>query len=48
MRKIEIFVNGVYMCTTTQSKTCREAREKFLRANPQYASARVQAFFEKK
>jgi hypothetical protein len=28
-RKIDIYNDGKYICTTTQSKTCREAIERF-------------------
>ena len=27
-KKINIFYNGVYMCSTNQARTCKEAREK--------------------
>lgn len=27
-KPIELFLNGAYVCTTTQSKTCREAIQK--------------------
>jgi len=30
MKKIDIFVDGKYTCTTTRSKTCKEAIEKFV------------------
>ncbi len=29
-RKIDLFFNGDYLCSTMQSKTCREARLKLL------------------
>lgn len=29
-KKIDLYFLGDYMCTTQQSKTCREARLKFL------------------
>ena len=28
MRKIDIFLNGDYLCSTNQAKTCKEAKEK--------------------
>ena len=28
--KIDIYVNGIYNCSTDQSKTCKEAKQKFL------------------
>lgn len=33
-RKIDLFHNGDYICSTNQSKTCREAKARYLeRAN---------------
>lgn len=29
-RKIDIYRDGVYVCSTTWAKTCREAREHFV------------------
>lgn len=29
-KKIDLFFNGDYLCTTAQSKTCREAIAKYL------------------
>ena len=29
MKKIDIFRDGQYLCTTTQAKTCKEAIENF-------------------
>jgi len=29
MKKIDIYYNNNYVCSTTQSKTCKEAKEKF-------------------
>jgi hypothetical protein len=37
MRKIDIYYNGQYVCSTTQSKTCKEAKERFI-LNPSYAT----------
>lgn len=31
-KKIDLFFNGSYLCSTTQSKTCKEAKEKYLKA----------------
>lgn len=28
-KKIEIFVDNVYICTTTRSKTCKEAKARY-------------------
>jgi len=30
-KKIDITFNGSYMCSTNASKTCKEAKEKFLK-----------------
>ena len=40
-KKIHIHLKGgqykwFYACSTNQSKTCKEAKTKFLQANPQY------------
>jgi len=34
--KIDIFVCGVYFCSTDQSKTCKEAKEKFLKKHLEF------------
>ena len=36
MRKIDIYVGGVYTCSTTQSASLTEAKRKFME-NPIYA-----------
>ena len=36
MKKINIYVNGRYICSTTQAKTCLEAVLKF-KMKPKYA-----------
>ena len=38
-RKIDIYVGGVYVCSTTQRASLKEAKEKFL-ANPTYQGRR--------
>lgn len=35
MKKIDIYVNGVYVCSTTRSRTTKEAKQKFIQ-NPVY------------
>jgi hypothetical protein len=32
--KIDIFLNGKYVCSTDQSKTCKQAKEKYLKHYP--------------
>ena len=36
-KKINIFLNGVYICSTNQSRTCKEAIKIFIE-RPYYAS----------
>jgi len=36
MKKINLYVNGKYICSTMQSKTCREAVPRF-KMEPRYA-----------
>ena len=45
--KINIFVNGIYRCSTTWTKTCKEAREHFIASGPAMPlDAKVTAFFD--
>ena len=30
MRKIDLFYNGYYLCTTLQAKTCKAAKDAYL------------------
>lgn len=47
-RKIDIFVNGKYECSTTWSRTCKEAVEKYLEGGIYYKYAdKVRAYFAK-
>jgi len=50
-KKIDIFVDMgagfVYKCSTTWSKTCKEALEHFLQAYPEMQKFRVKANFSK-
>jgi len=46
-KKIDIFVNGIYKCSTNWSKTCKEAKEKFLEKNPELKNEKVEAYFSK-
>lgn len=32
-KKINIYINGVYICSTTQARTCKEEKEKILKHN---------------
>jgi hypothetical protein len=42
--KIELVYGGVYKGTTTWSKTCREAREKFIERHPHLDPSKVRAY----
>lgn len=45
--KINIFVNGVYRCSTNWAKTCKEARERFIeKGEAMPYGAKVTAFFD--
>lgn len=44
--KIDLFVNGRYQCSTDQSKTCKEAKEKFKASFAFLPSDKIQAFFD--
>lgn len=44
MRKIDIYNNGKYVCTTTRSKTCKQAVERF-QAKPWYHGMRKDGTF---
>ena len=46
--KIDIYVNGVYACSTDWSKTCKAAKERFKQANKLKETDKIQAFFSKK
>jgi hypothetical protein len=41
--KIDIYVKGVYQCSTNWSKTCKEAKDKYLSKNPQLKTELVKA-----
>lgn len=47
-RKIDIYVDGLYVCSTRQAKTCRKAILTFLYVYPQYKGNKVEAYFRKK
>ena len=42
--KIELVYAGKYVGTTTWSKTCREAREKYIELHPTCDASKVKAF----
>ena len=46
--KIDIFWRGLYRSSTTWSKTCREAKERFIDAHPNLLLADVKANFSKR
>lgn len=45
--RIEIFLNGVYQCTTTWSKTLKEAKQKFTEKYPEEDGQRITCNFIK-
>lgn len=42
-RKIDIYVNGSYVCSTTWAKSCREAVAKYIEQHPEHDEAMVKA-----
>lgn len=45
--KIDIFVDGKYKASTTWSRTCKEAKEKYLENNPYIDPSQVKCFFDR-
>ena len=43
--KIDIYIGGAYVCSTDQSKTCKEAKDKFLEKHPTTTESFVKCFF---
>lgn len=47
-KKIDIVIRGEgYLCSTTWSKTCKEAKAKFLDKHPEYEEDQVITYFDK-
>lgn len=44
--KIDLFLNGSYVCSTDQSKTCKQAKETYLKHNPNI-KGKLTAYFYK-
>ena len=44
--KIDLFIDGAYVCSTDQSKTCKEAREKYLKRYPNTQGKLTANFFK--
>lgn len=42
-KKVDMFVDGKYVYSTIQSKTCREAMEKLVKSYPRFAGRRITA-----
>lgn len=42
---IEIFVDGKYVCSTAQAKTCKQAKERYRQTHKLNADQKVTAFF---
>ena len=45
--KIDIFVNNEYFCSTDKSKTCKEAKKRFLDIYPKFKDSNIKCFFDK-
>ena len=45
-RKIDIFVYGQYVCSTTWARTCREAIAKYMERNPGHEAASIKARYD--
>lgn len=43
--KIDVFVNGIYFTSTDQSKTCKEAKQTFVKSHPQFKWQSVTAHY---
>jgi hypothetical protein len=43
--KIDLYVEGNYLCSTTWARTCKEAIERLIRKLPQYSGRKVIARF---
>lgn len=46
-RKIDIYVDGIYQCSTTWSKTCRDAKKRFIDNNVIESNKKITAYFAK-
>lgn len=44
-RKIDIFVYGRYVCSTTWARTCREAIARYIERHPEHDMAIVKAHY---
>lgn len=47
-RKIDIYVNGFYNCSTNMQTTCKAAKLRYLELNPTIAPKTVKCLFDKK
>jgi len=47
-KKIDIFINGVYFCSTTWSATCKQAIESIKNKYPEHAKSKITANFDNK
>jgi hypothetical protein len=45
--KIDIFINGRYVTSTDQSKTCKEAKEKYSKRFALAQDEKLTAFFDR-
>ena len=45
--KIDIFVNGAYICSTDWNKKCKDAKKRYLELNPKVNPQTVKCNFAK-
>jgi hypothetical protein len=45
--KIDIYVEGVYYCSTDQSKTCKAAKKRFSELHPKIDIKLIKCFYYK-
>lgn len=46
-KKIDIFISGVYVCSTNWAKNCKQAKEKYLEKHSEVRPENVKAYFAK-
>lgn len=44
--KIDLFINGAYICSTDQAKTCKKAKERYLKHYPNTQGKLTANFFK--
>lgn len=46
-KKIDIYVNGKYDISTTWAKTCKEAKQRYKEAYPEFEGVKITARYSK-